>query len=232
MTANPAVSEEGEPRLKVSAYRWLLGLAMGVVVLDQLTKGWIMAVLPAGTWQVGGPDYLPQAIPVIPDFFYLVHVLNDGAAWSILRGKGFLLGLFGLGALAGIWVFRRALELHRYPQQWLFGLVAGGIAGNVIDRLRWGHVVDFLDFHFGSYRYPSFNVADAAICVGVVGLIIYSQFFGPKTSPGGAAGADGAGPPVVAEPEPAKSSASSLTGSAGGASGGVGEPAEPGVSGS
>ena len=82
-----------------------------------------------------------------------------------------MLALITLGA---IYVWRRALSLKTRPVQISFGLLCGGIVGNLVDRLVHGHVIDFLDFHFGSYVYPTFNIADSGICVGVAIYLIWS----------------------------------------------------------
>jgi signal peptidase II len=142
-------------------YRWLLGLAFGVFALDQVTKLWVAATLPFNTY--GAPGH----IEIVPGFFNLVHVGNTGAAWSVLTGRSTLLALLGLAALVAIFCFRRQLALERPLVQIAFGLLCGGITGNLVDRLVYGHVVDFLDFHFGSYIYPTFNVADSGIVCGV-----------------------------------------------------------------
>jgi signal peptidase II len=147
---------------RVLAYRLLLTLAVVVFVLDQLTKAWIYARMPLGSY---GPY---AGIEVIPNFFYLVHVGNTGAAWSLFSGKSFFLALLALATLGAIYLWRRALGLQDRIAQAAFGLLCGGIVGNLVDRLIHGHVIDFLDFHFGSYTYPTFNVADSGICVGVV----------------------------------------------------------------
>lgn len=147
---------------RVGRYRWLLGLAAGIFALDQATKLWIAATLPFNTY--GAPGH----IEIVPGFFHLVHVGNTGAAWSLLSGQSSLLALLALVALAAIFWFRHHLGLALLPVQISFGLLCGGILGNLLDRLRLGHVVDFLDFHFGSYIYPTFNVADSGIVCGVI----------------------------------------------------------------
>ena len=151
------------PRLqRILAYRWLLVLALGVFVLDQVTKFLIVVNLPTGTY---GP---PHHIEIISGFFNLVHVGNTGAAWSLFTGKSTTLAVLALTTLAAIFIWRRSLGLRLKPVQISFGLLCGGIVGNLLDRLVYGHVIDFLDFHFGSYIFPTFNVADSGICVGVV----------------------------------------------------------------
>jgi signal peptidase II len=149
-------------------YRWLLGLATGVFALDQVSKLWIAATLPFNTY--GAPGH----IEIVPGFFNLVHVGNTGAAWSVLSGRSTLLAILALVALAAIFLFRRHLGLERRVVQIVFGLLCGGILGNFVDRIAYGHVVDFLDFHFGSYIYPTFNVADSGIVCGVALYVILS----------------------------------------------------------
>lgn len=117
---------------------------------------------------------IAPAMEVIEDFFYIVHIGNRGAAWGIFEGYGHLLGIFGVLAVGAIVYFRKALELDRPIPCYCFGAMIGGILGNVIDRLMHGHVIDFLDFWLPGYRWPSFNVADMAIVIGVAGYLIFS----------------------------------------------------------
>jgi signal peptidase II len=166
---SPATSPVAVSRWeRIHAYRWLWILALAVFVLDQATKLLISAHLAFGTY------YPPQAITVIDGFFYIVHVGNTGAAWSMLSGKSGLLAAMALLTLGAIYVWRHSLGLRVLPVQISFGLLCGGIMGNLLDRLIHGHVIDFLDFHFGSYTYPTFNVADSGICVGVFFYLLYS----------------------------------------------------------
>jgi signal peptidase II len=167
------------PRLqRILAYRWLLVLALGVFVLDQVTKFLIVVNLPTGTY---GP---PHHIEIIRGFFNLVHVGNTGAAWSLFTGKSTTLAVLALTTLVAIFFWRRSLGLRLLPVQISFGLLCGGIVGNLLDRLVYGHVIDFLDFHFGSYVFPTFNVADSGICVGVGIYLLYS-FQNPAPTPAG-----------------------------------------------
>ncbi|MBP7140509.1 MAG: signal peptidase II [Opitutaceae bacterium] len=153
---------------RIRAYRIFWVVAGTLFLLDQITKFAINARLPLGTY---GP---PEAITVIDGFFYLVHVGNTGAAWSMFTGKSLLLACFALAALVAIYFWRHTLSLKATPVQLSFGLLCGGIAGNLLDRILHKHVIDFLDFHFGSYIYPTFNVADSGICVGVAIYLIWS----------------------------------------------------------
>lgn len=152
---------------RLRAYARLIGLAVALLVLDQVTKGWIVSRLPY-------PSYGAASIPVIPGFFHLAHVGNTGAAWSMFTGQSLVLGILAASTLVAIFIWRRALGLRDRETQLSFGLLCGGIAGNLIDRLIHGHVVDFIDLHFGSYIYPTFNVADSGICVGVI-LYLYQS---------------------------------------------------------
>jgi signal peptidase II len=148
---------------RVHAYRVLLVLAVMILALDQASKAWIAARLPFGTL-----DGEAGAITVVPGFFYLIHVGNTGAAWSLLAGRSALLAILAVATLGAIFLWRQALGLRGLIVQVSFGLLCGGIAGNLADRLVHGHVIDFIDLHFGSYIYPTFNLADSGICVGVV----------------------------------------------------------------
>jgi signal peptidase II len=147
---------------RVLSYRLLLTLALVILGLDQVTKEWISARLPFPTY-----GEFSGAITVIKGFFYLVHVGNTGAAWSMFSGQSLWLALLAGGTLIAIWYWRETLQLRERRPQIAFGLLCGGIVGNLLDRVRHGHVVDFVDLHFGTYVYPTFNVADSAICVGV-----------------------------------------------------------------
>jgi signal peptidase II len=137
-----------------------------VVSLDQLSKFWITATFA-----------LYDMREVIPGFFNLVYVTNKGAAFSMfasvespLRHYFFVLvntAAF-IGLTYGAFRMRRLFPLYRIA----FGLIAGGAVGNLIDRLRSGAVIDFLDFYLGSYHWPAFNVADSAIFTGVFLLFV------------------------------------------------------------
>ena len=139
----------------------LLGLA--VVLLDQLTKQAIRSAFVYG-----------ESKPVIDGFFNLVYVRNDGAAWNLLSGHSIVLILISIVVLALLVIYRRAFLQEKFSHKILLGLMVGGIVGNLIDRIRFGWVTDFLDFEFGSYHYPSFNVADSAICIAVALYLIAS----------------------------------------------------------
>ena len=153
------------PRLKPGLGLWL-GLAAAVIALDQATKAWIMAVFQTG-----------ETLFVTP-FFNLVLVFNRGAAFSFLAGAGgWQKWFFVVLALAiSAWL---AVLLRRHAGERLLSLslslILGGALGNVVDRLRFGAVADFLDFHAAGWHWPAFNVADSAITVGVA-LMLWHSF--------------------------------------------------------
>lgn len=144
-----------------------LGLAALIVVFDQLTKLWIVAALRPG-----------ESI-ALTSFFNLVHVYNPGAAFSFLSDAGgWQRWFFIVLALAvSLWL---TLLIRQHAAERLLPLAAalilGGALGNVIDRVRFGAVVDFLDVHVAGWHWPAFNVADSAISVGVV-LLVWQQLF-------------------------------------------------------
>ncbi len=153
---------------RILAYRWLLALAAAVLLLDRASKAWICARLPYPTY--GSPGH----IVVIAGFFNLANVGNTGAAWSLFSGWSSALALLAVATLIAIFAWRHQLGLRARIVQISFGLLCGGILGNLLDRLFYRHVIDFLDFHFGSYIFPTFNVADSGICVGVAIYLLHS----------------------------------------------------------
>jgi signal peptidase II len=154
---------------RILRYRVLISIAAAVLAADQASKAWIRSRLAFNTYgEANG------AIPVVRGFLYIVHVGNTGAAWSIFSGRSFLLAALAAATLVAIFLARKSLGLAGAHAQVCFGLLCGGISGNLVDRVLRGHVIDFLDFHFGTYVYPTFNVADSAICVGVALYILSS----------------------------------------------------------
>jgi signal peptidase II len=156
----------------------LIGLA--IVLLDQFTKQWVRASL-----------IYDESRPVIEGFFNLSYVRNDGAAWNILSGHGIVLILVSVAVLVLLFFYRRSFLQEQLSHKILLGLLVGGIVGNLIDRIRFGWVTDFLDFQFGSYNYPSFNVADSAICIAVVFYIVLNLLEERKKKAGSGESEDG-----------------------------------------
>ena len=141
----------------------ILCLSFFVAVLDQVTKFLVMQHLLVNSHVI-----------LIPGLFNLSHVRNTGAAWGMMQGFNPGLILMSVVMLVAIIGFRRRFMADTRIYRIIAGLMIGGIIGNLIDRLRLGFVVDFLDFHWKLHHFPSFNVADSAICIGV-GLYILSQ---------------------------------------------------------
>ncbi len=163
----------------LGTHRWLFIIAGLVFVLDQLSKSWIARNLPTDAYY-GSPD----ALCVIPEWFYVVHVYNPGAAWGMFSGYAMILALLGVVAIGLVFFFRRQLELHRPYVQGIFGLMCGGILGNLVDRFHYGQVLDFILVILpGGYHWPAFNVADIAITTSVTlyCLIALAQGFSKKS---------------------------------------------------
>ncbi len=144
--------------------RRILTLALLIVGLDQLTKQLVLRFL----------GYAQEKV-VVEGFFKFVHWGNTGAAWSLFRGNNEILAGVAVLALIILYCTRHHFDARTIPGQVAFGLIIGGIVGNLIDRLMVGHVIDFLYFYVqqrggGEIGFPAFNVADSAICTGV-GLV-------------------------------------------------------------
>lgn len=140
-----------------------LGLALIILIADQFTK-----ILILGYYQLGDST-------TVTGFFNIVRAHNSGAAFSFLRdASGWQRWLFtGIGIAAAIFI---VWMLRSHPGQKLFSFalacILGGAIGNVVDRLLYGYVVDFLQFHWAGWYFPAFNVADSAITIGAIGLIL------------------------------------------------------------
>ena len=149
---------------------WLSGL---VIVLDQLTKFWIMA------------RFDEYEVLVVWPVFNLTLVYNTGAAFSFLSDAGgwqrwFFIGLASVVTLAMV-LWMRQLQPRERVTGYGLSLVVGGAIGNVIDRIWLGKVVDFLQWHWEGWYWPSFNIADSAITLGVILLLIDGLRAGPES---------------------------------------------------
>jgi signal peptidase II len=147
---------------------WLSAL---VIVVDQITKRVVDSAMQ-----------LHQTIELIP-YFQLTYMRNQGAAFSFLSGAGgwqrwFFIGL-AIVASVFIFIWLRKLDTSRRREAVAWALVLGGALGNLIDRILYGYVIDFLDVYVGDWHWPAFNVADSAITLGVV-LLLLDSF---KTQP-------------------------------------------------
>ncbi|MGQ9647397.1 MAG: signal peptidase II [Thermodesulfobacteriota bacterium] len=150
-------------------YRVLLIILLWVLSVDQWTKHSIQSRLA-----------LHHTIPIVKGFFNLTHVRNPGGAFGVLGGVKGALGsalflILSLVAIGVILVFFFKTKEHEDLLSLAFSLVLAGAIGNLIDRFRFGEVIDFLDFYLFSFHWPAFNIADSAICVGM-GLIVLEIF--------------------------------------------------------
>ncbi len=150
-----------DSRLKTAAI-----LAACIIVPDQITKAVVQAKY--ALW---------DSSPVLPGFFNLVHVLNKGAAFGFLNNpdSSWQIVFFVVVTIAAVGFIYHLLSTASKSDRffiWGLGLILGGALGNLIDRLRFGHVVDFLDFYYGDYHWPAFNVADIAITCGAFAVLI------------------------------------------------------------
>lgn len=115
-----------------------------------------------------------KSITIIPDFFYLTHVHNEGAAWSMFSGNTIFLILIAVMVLFFIYYFLLRGKKFDMKDTIIYSLLIGGIIGNLIDRIVFKYVIDYLDFIFGSYSFPVFNFADICIVLSVIILLFYS----------------------------------------------------------
>jgi signal peptidase II len=136
--------------------QWVALIAVAIAALDQISK-----------WLVVRSISLNDKRDVIAGFFTLVNWRNTGAAWGILQRYNLVLTAVSIVTVGVLWWFRHSFPLKRPAARLALGLIAGGIIGNLIDRIRLGSVIDFLYFYVGRYHWPAFNVADSSICLGV-----------------------------------------------------------------
>ncbi|MCK5554405.1 MAG: signal peptidase II [Deltaproteobacteria bacterium] len=158
--------------------KYLILIVVFCVVLffDQITKAYVDRTL-----------HNFQSVEIIKNFFHITHVRNTGAAFGLLGGPAhplrtaFFIVISGVAIGAILLIYRRIEDddtLHALA----FSLLLGGAAGNLVDRVWMGHVIDFLDFHWYIHHWPAFNFADAAICGGI-GLILLNMVMGARRSP-------------------------------------------------
>lgn len=138
----------------------ILIIAIVALALDQISK------VITGMFLT-----LNQSIKVIPNFFYLTLVHNEGAAWGLFSNTKFIIAIGTIIALILIYHFIYCFKQNK-RNTLAFGLLIGGLGGNLIDRVLFGYVRDFLDFYIFNYDYPVFNIADICIVIGVILLII------------------------------------------------------------
>jgi signal peptidase II len=161
------VISPGEVDAAVSPRRHLeVWLPMVIVSVDQATKAMVKASLP-----------LHDSVAIIPGLVDFTHVLNSGAAFGILNGVDFpfktvLIAVIAMAALIGVGLYAASISHHQVIARVGLALIIGGAAGNLIDRVLFGSVVDFVDVYWRNYHFWAFNVADSAISVGVAMMIL------------------------------------------------------------
>ena len=165
-------SAGGAPRLRLL----YLSLAVAVIVLDQITKAVVSAKIP-----------LHATVTVIPGFFDLTHVRNTGAAFGLFAGEAspgrtLLLTAIAILVFCGVVFYAWRSPAHDVVLQTALAFISGGAVGNLIDRIRFDSVTDFLRFYLGAHEWPSFNVADSAITMGVV-LLAWDIWRRPDREP-------------------------------------------------
>jgi signal peptidase II len=153
-----------------SKYMRLVVVAGLIIITDQITKAIILKSMP-----------LYHSVPVIPGFFNITHIHNPGGAFGFLANQSsnlravvfLLISALAVGLI--FWFYKNTPKTH----PWLataFAMIFGGAIGNLIDRIRFGKVVDFLDVYLGHLHWPAFNVADSAIVIGIVIFIFHLIF--------------------------------------------------------
>lgn len=147
-----------------------------VLFFDQITKAYVHRTL-----------HKFQSVEIVKNFFHITHVRNTGAAFGLLAGPAHPLrtALFVVisgVAIGAILLIYRRIEDDDTLHALAFSLLLGGAAGNLVDRVWMGHVIDFLDFHWYGHHWPAFNFADSAICGGI-GLILLNMVMGARRSP-------------------------------------------------
>jgi signal peptidase II len=148
------------------ATRWglFIAIAVAVVIVDQLTKSWLVAnVQPGGAIEIAG------------DWLRLIHGRNDGGLFGLFGGSAAVLAIASLGVI-GLIVAYHARSKPNVVLSIALGLLLGGAIGNLIDRLRFGYVIDFVDAGIGTLRFYTFNVADSAISIAILLLILLALF--------------------------------------------------------
>ena len=154
------------PAVERRATRWglFIGIAVAVIVLDQLAKAWLVANVQPG-----------EAIEILGDWLRLIHGRNDGGLFGLFGGSAAVLAIASLGVI-GLIVAYHARARPNVVLSIALGLLLGGAIGNLLDRIRYGYVVDFVDAGIGTLRFYTFNVADSAITIAILLLILLAVF--------------------------------------------------------
>jgi signal peptidase II len=160
------MSEDIAAQASLSPRRLEIWLPLAIIVLDQITKAIVRAMVPLGS-----------SVEIIPAFMNFTHVRNTGAAFGFLNAADFpyktvAIAVVALVAIVWLGIHAAGLPRHHFVARVGLALIMGGAAGNLLDRFLVGSVVDFVDVYWGTYHFWAFNVADSAISVGVAIMIL------------------------------------------------------------
>jgi signal peptidase II len=164
LSSDPAVP--GEHHVPAPSRRLELWLPLLIVIVDQLTKAMIRATIP-----------LHASVTLVPGVLDFTHVRNSGAAFGILNTQDFpfktvVIAVIATAALVGVGLYAASLAHHQLVARIGLAMIIGGAAGNLLDRIAVGSVVDFVDVYWRTYHFWAFNVADSAISVGVAIMML------------------------------------------------------------
>jgi len=160
------MSEDTAAQAPISPRRLEIWLPLAIIVLDQVTKALVRSMVPLGS-----------SVELIPGFMNFTHVRNTGAAFGFLNAADFpyktvAIAVVALAAIVWVGVYAAGLPRHHFVARIGLALIMGGAAGNLLDRVLVGSVVDFVDVYWGTYHFWAFNVADSAISIGVAIMIL------------------------------------------------------------
>ena len=165
-TSDTDTAVSGDHHVREPSRRLELWLPLLIVVIDQIAKAMVRATLPLHT-----------SVTLVPGMLDITHIRNEGAAFGILNTADFpfktvVIAVIATAALAGVGLYAASLAHHQLVARVGLALILGGAAGNLLDRIAVGSVVDFVDVYWRSYHFWAFNVADSAITVGVAIMML------------------------------------------------------------
>jgi signal peptidase II len=163
------MSNEGQATGGTAKPAILLLTALVILVADQLTKGLVVANVAIG-----------ERVNLVGDLVQVWHAQNRGASFSLLQGASILFLVVSILSLGMVAYFHRSLRGRGWWVHLVLGVILGGTLGNFVDRLRQGYVTDWLSVGIGDLRWPTFNVADSSIVVGIGVLVLYLLFTTPN----------------------------------------------------
>ena len=154
----------------------IIAAMLAVIFIDQLTKGLLLALVANG-WHLSGDAFTlvpnPYMMWRITGWFNIVFTWNPGTAFSIFREAPGMVLIFFTGAVIGYLSYLLFARIKDNLERWAMAFIVAGAIGNLVDRVRFGAVVDFIDWHIGTLHWPAFNIADMCICFGVALYILY-----------------------------------------------------------